>query len=134
MLVNSINLLLWFVRVARVWPEVCLMTVYLGGLAMSAIYLIASLALISIDAPTVAEIDDIFALLDTTAISDACAEYNAIEDIQFEALGELSTLRAEAEATIREHLQLGGLLTVPELTVARLVRSRASMSMRDFPA
>ena len=86
------------------------------------------------DAPTSAEIDDIFALLDTTAVSDACAECNAIEDIQFEALGELSTLRAEAEATIREHLQLGGLLTMPELTVARLVRSRASMAMRDFPA
>lgn len=26
--------LLWFVRVTRVWPEVCLMTVCLGGLIM----------------------------------------------------------------------------------------------------
>jgi hypothetical protein len=86
------------------------------------------------EVPSDGEIEDIFTLLDTSAISDACAEYNAIEDIQFEALGELSTLRAEAEAAIREHLQLGGLLTVPELTVARIVRSRASMAMRDFPA
>lgn len=44
------------------------------------------------------EIENISALLDTSAISDACAEYNTIEDIQFEALGELPTLRAEAEA------------------------------------
>jgi hypothetical protein len=34
MLVNSINLLLWFVRVARVWPEVCLMTIRSKEFAM----------------------------------------------------------------------------------------------------
>jgi hypothetical protein len=174
MLADFLILLLWFVRVARVWPEVCLMTVYFGGFAMtsrqetaadvryarqqkrlakyywklsvktkSETYARICLSTANRHAsmlkpfnppPSAQEVENIFALLDTPAISDACAEYNAIEDIQFEALGELSTLRAEAEATIREHVQLGGLLTAPELTVARLVRGRASMAMRDFPA
>jgi hypothetical protein len=36
MLVILVNLLLWVVRAARVWPEVCLITVCLGGLTMTA--------------------------------------------------------------------------------------------------
>ena len=172
MLADFLILLLRFVRVARVWPEVCLISVCLGGLTMTSRQELAEQiryvrkqkrlakyywkesvnsdsqvwADISMRAAkeyaynarvfapgSVEEIDDIFALLDTPAA--ACSDgYEAAEAIQFEALGELNALRKEVEAAIREHLQLGGLLTDDSQTVSRLIRGRASMALRAFPA
>lgn len=94
---------------------------------MSAVYFIAAFALSSIDAPSVEEIENIFAILDEPAeqpLTPNQLKAEALLALEQEACFHIAIIRAHQEGAVR--------LAGPTLNESRIKRGQARMAQRQY--